>query len=297
MLGINLFSNTMSRQCFTKILHHLRFDEKQTRSFRLKEDPFTHVRKVFDDVVTNCKKHFVPGFSVCIDEQWMPLKCRCKFIVFMPNKPDKFGMKFWFLVDNSTKYVYNVIPYLGSIEKDERQGEKLADYVVKRLIAPLSKKAYNITCDNFFTSIDLAESLRVQHRTTMVGTLRANSKNIPLGLLEEKLKLHDSLFYFNPKTQSLILKYQCKQQKSVMLLSTMHSHPQVEESAKHKPTIIHFYNKNKCGVDAADAMLRLYSTRCATRRWPVAVWHNLLDICALNAWICFKEATGLKIPM
>jgi hypothetical protein len=293
--GLHLFSNTMSRDHFVDIKRHLRFDEKQTRSFRLTEDPFTHIREVFNDVISNCRKHFVPNFSVCIDEQLMPLKCRCKFIVFMPNKPDKFGLKFWFLVDNETKYIYNVLPYLGAVEKDERQGLKLADFVVRRLISPLAKKAYNVTCDNFFTSVELAQYLLAQN-TTMVGTLRQNSKNIPSYFHEKQLAFSETMFCYSPKTQTLLLKYQCKKKKSVMLLSTMHCHPHVDETEVKKPLVIHYYNINKCGVDTADAMLREYTTRSATRRWPVAVWHNLLDISILNAWVCFRQATGSKIP-
>jgi len=34
----------------------------------------------------------------------------------MPNKPDKFGIKFWLASDVETKYVVNGFPYLG---KDE----------------------------------------------------------------------------------------------------------------------------------------------------------------------------------
>ena len=31
----------------------------------------------------------------------------------MSNKPDKFGMKFWLLIDASSKYLCNGKPYLG----------------------------------------------------------------------------------------------------------------------------------------------------------------------------------------
>ena len=34
----------------------------------------------------------------------------------MPNKPDKFGIKFWLAVDVDTKYILNAIPYLGKEE-------------------------------------------------------------------------------------------------------------------------------------------------------------------------------------
>ena len=44
----------------------------------------------------------------------MPLKSRCSFVTFMPNKPDKYGVKFWVLADVETKYVSNIDVYLGA---------------------------------------------------------------------------------------------------------------------------------------------------------------------------------------
>jgi hypothetical protein len=291
--GVNIFAKTMSRKQYTDIKRFLRFDVKQTRSTRIEADPFTHIREVFDEFTSNCSSHYIPHYSVCIDEQLMPLKCRCRFIIYMPNKPDKFGMKFWLLVDNLTKYVFNILPYLGGIEKASRMGEKLCDNVVNRLMRPIANKGYNITCDNFFTNTELAKSLQ-QKQTSIVGTLRQNSKGIPPQIISEKLQRHESCFYWND-SHMLLVKYQCKSNKSVFLLSTMHANPSVDTTPKRKPDVIHYYNHNKCGVDCADSMLRLYSSRCATRRWPVAVWENLLDIAVLNSWVCFKEASGFNI--
>ena len=89
--------------------------------------------------------------------------------------------------------------------------------------------------------------------------------------------------------------YQCKIKKSVCLLSTIQNSPSVDDSAKNKPDVILFYNKNKVGVDVVDQMIRKYSTHSASRRWPVAVWCNILNIAALNAWILYKKATGKTI--
>lgn len=58
---------------------------------------------------------------------------------------------------------------------------------------------------------------------------------------------------------------------------------------------IHFYNENKVGVDSVDQMARMYSTHSASRRWPLAVWANILDLTCINAWIIFKEATQQPI--
>ena len=66
----------------------------------------------------------------------------------------------------------------------------------------------------------------------------------------------------------------------------MHSTPDVDTTtAAKKPSVISFYNENKVGVDCFDQMARLYTTRSASRRWPLAVWANILDIAAINPFV------------
>ena len=74
----------------------------------------------------------------------------------MPNKWDKFGMKFWVLVEVSSKYVCNILLYLGTLEKEQRNGKPLAEDVVMRPIAGFHKRGYNVTTDNFFTTVKVA---------------------------------------------------------------------------------------------------------------------------------------------
>ena len=38
-----------------------------------------------------------------------------------------------------------------------------------------------------------------------------------------------------------------------------------------------------------------YTAYTSSRRWPQAVWTNILDIAPLNAWIVYKKASGRKI--
>ena len=75
------------------------------------------------------------------------------------KEPDKFGIKFWFWVEVESKYVVNLRPYLGAQEKESRQGVPLAQDVVLQLVSSVKSKEYNITTDNFFTSVALAEKL------------------------------------------------------------------------------------------------------------------------------------------
>ena len=80
------------------------------------------------------------------------MKNRYPFIVYMPNKPDKFGMKFGFFVVVSSKFVCNILPYLGALENKKQNGKPLAEEVVMRLTKSFHRNKYNITMDNFFTT-------------------------------------------------------------------------------------------------------------------------------------------------
>ena len=69
----------------------------------------------------------------------------------------------------------------------------------------------------------------------------------------------------------------------------------IDSLEKRKPEKIGFYNKNKCGVDAVDQMACHYSVKEGTRRWPVAVFYNILDWARINAFVLYKERTGDSI--
>lgn len=283
----------MSRDRFCEIKKYLRFDHRAERQERIASDKFALIRDIFDMFSENCRRSYTPTYSLCIDEQLMPLKTRCNLITYMPNKPDKFGVKFWLLVENDSKYVSNIIPYLGKNElRPDAKG--LAHDVVISLLRPFLNKGYNITVDNFFPSVPLIRELNYQN-TTLVGTIRPNRKGLPENLTTNDLELHGSTFFWHDEDKCLLVKYRCKQSKTVYLVSSLHQQPDVDDSKKKKPNIVTYYNKNKCGVDVADNMLRQHTTRCATRRWPLAIWQNILDIAALNAWILFRKSTECNI--
>jgi len=86
--------------------------------------------------------------------------------------------------------------------------------------------------------------------------------------------------------------YQAKANKSVYILSTQHAGCKTQPDGKKKPETILYYNDNKFGVDVLDAMCRQMSTKAGCRRWPLAVFYNILDLAGVNAWILFKKATG-----
>ena len=51
---------------------------------------------------------------------------------YMPNKPDKFGIKFWMAADVQTKYMLHSFPYFGK-DNSWPAGTTLGEHVVLRL--------------------------------------------------------------------------------------------------------------------------------------------------------------------
>ena len=105
--GPQIFSKLMTRNRFCEILKYIRCDDKTTRRRRLQGDRFALFSDFWSRFTQNAKRYYKPSGYLTIDEQLFPTKVRCRFLQFMPNKPDKFGIKFWLLVDCSSKYIYD----------------------------------------------------------------------------------------------------------------------------------------------------------------------------------------------
>lgn len=72
-----------------------------------------------------------------------------------------------------------------------------------------------------------------------------------------------------------------------MLLSSLHHDDSILDNENRKPQIIVDYNAHKSGVDTLDQLVRCYSSKRKTNRWPFALFCNLLDIGAYNAFVLF----------
>ncbi|XP_033971282.1 piggyBac transposable element-derived protein 4-like [Trematomus bernacchii] len=229
-------------------MRYLRFVKKETRRCRLTTDKFTHVRK------------------------------------YMPNKPDKFGIKFCLAADVDSKYMLNGFPYLGK-DASRPATQRLGENVVLRLVEPFVGKGRNITTDNFFTSLPLAKALLAKN-TSLVGTIKRNKRELPPSV-QGRSELFSTKVL---KSDKVVLSvYQCKPRRNVTILSTQHQHVAISTERKKKPETIEYYNHSKVGVDVLDQMARQYSVKGGTRRWPVAVFYNVLDLAAINAWVLYRS--------
>ena len=106
-----IINETMSRNKFQLVLRYIQFDNKATQTHQRGTDKFATIRELWERVMLNCQKAFFPHANVRTDEQLFPCHCRCPFIQYMLQKPEKFGIKFWMICDADTCYFLQVFPY------------------------------------------------------------------------------------------------------------------------------------------------------------------------------------------
>lgn len=293
--GRPIFRAIMSQKRFEILIVAIRFDNPETREERKKSDPEAAILGVFNSFVSNCQKLYSLGEYGCIDEMLIPFRGRCKFRVYMPAKPNKYGIKVLTLTDARTSYFYNAYIYSGkgSDSKGLTEEEKktsIPTQSVLRLISSIVGSNRNITADNWFSSLELVKELQ-KRKLTFVGTLRKNKREIPIEFLPNRNReIGSSLYGFSDDIT--LLSYVPKQNKSVLLISSMHHEKSFDEE-KNKPEIVCFYNSTKGGVDSMDQKCANYSSNRRSRRWPLSVFYMLVNISAANSYIlylCFKDS-------
>ncbi|KAE8289464.1 hypothetical protein D5F01_LYC11165 [Larimichthys crocea] len=218
-----IYKAIMGLKRYEDIRRVIRFDDKRTRALRLETDHMAAFRYVWDCFLANCRRQFIPSDCVTIDEQLVPFRGRCKFRQYMPSKPAKYGIKIFWMCDARVPYAIDGTVYTGRQPGEEVQRE-----------------CRNITMDNFFTSVPLAEKL-LEKNLTIVGTLRQNKPDIPPIMKPSKSReIHSSEFGFNGNMT--IVSYVQKKGKPVVLLSTMHNDRAVDDSSqKKKPDTSGFF--------------------------------------------------------
>ncbi|XP_047137391.2 piggyBac transposable element-derived protein 4-like [Hydra vulgaris] len=273
----------MQRDRFVNLRRWIRFDERETRNQRRFEDKFAPLRNIMEMFTTKCKSNYNPSAYLTVDEQLVTFRGRCPFKMFIPTKPGKYGMKIWILCDAETSYCINLQPYIGRINGVRDVGQ--ITRVVLELTDHLNGSGRHITADNFFTNIHLARAL-LGHKMTYTGTIKKNKGEIPKKLLPALHRpVYSSIFAF--QNDSTIVSYVPKKNKAVILLSTFHHSNDIVMDHNEKPCIILDYNKYKGGVDTLDQVVRCYSSRRKSNRWPFTMFCNILDIAAYNALILF----------
>lgn len=146
-------------QTFSIFVRCLRFDNTSDREERKLFDNLAPIRNLCNILETKFLNAYSPSENLTIDEQLVGFRGRFKGKVYMPNKPNKYGIKVQAMVDSKTNYLCKFEVYSGKQPDGEYQVSNSPDEIVKRLVEPIKGSGRNITTDNWYTSEKLAQEL------------------------------------------------------------------------------------------------------------------------------------------
>ncbi|XP_046739030.1 uncharacterized protein LOC124407196 [Diprion similis] len=280
--GAVIYRATMSSRRYNFLSRMIRFDNKYTRPQRRQIDKFAPIREVWESFISNCTKFYTPASYCTIDEQLVSFPGRCPFKVYNRLKPDKYGIKIVMLNDSQTFYMYTAEPYVGKVTTEP--DESVPSYYLRKLSEPLHGTSRNLTCDKWFSSIEIFDKMLQDHSLTMVGTIKRNRRQIPASF--RKAGPVSSVRFAFDESKSLVC-YTPKKKKIVLLLSTFHQTAEIDQKSQ-KPEIIKFYDSTKGGTDTFNQMCHEYTTARKTLRWPMRIWMAMLDQVGINAMVLYN---------
>ena len=161
--------------------------------------------------------------------------------------------------------------------------------VVIQLASPLQGSERNVTMDNYFSGVPLAKTM-LQRKLTIVGTMHEEVQKINSRVYDTcKVSRNEDIdLWFQRPTHNGQLRPPKKQScNAVKYDAPPNKHWQRRPQKEIKDhQILH---QTKIGVDPVDQMVGTYTCRRQTRRWPLKLFFNLLDVAALNAYTVYRQ--------
>uniref|UniRef100_A0A146KVM3 PiggyBac transposable element-derived protein 4 n=2 Tax=Lygus hesperus TaxID=30085 RepID=A0A146KVM3_LYGHE len=282
--GMMITRATFSYKRFLFLLRSVRFDHPSTRAEREKTDKLAAIRNVYDMFLANCRNNYSHGEFTTIGEMLFAFRGRCGFVQYMPNKPAKYGLKYHAICDSKTYYTSHFEVYCGKQKPGPRDVSNQPYDIVQRLSQDIQRSNRNITMNDYYTSVPLADNL-LERGLTVIGALKTNEREIPPEFISKSRKIGSTLYGF--QYDKTLISIQTKRKKCVLILSTMHNSFMSTDEITGKLLMNTDYNSTKGGVDTVDEMCAAYSTAQQTRRWPLRIFFSFLDLAGINSQVVF----------
>ena len=233
LIGVPTVQKGMCRNRFEKLSQYFHVNNNANQVPR--EDPaydkLFKVRPVNNRRVQCCQMELMPERDLTVDEAMVKHNGRLSMKQFMPMKPVKRGIKVWECAEASSGFICDFQVCTGK-RQDGVTEKNLGYLVVHDLTQNFTSKNHHIFCDNFFTSVSLAEDL-LNDNIYLCGTTFAIRKDFPKELANnpqvKRFKQRESLFH---KREDLVATV-WKDKRFVNFLSTQ-SNPTGEETVNRK---------------------------------------------------------------
>ncbi|XP_024881294.1 uncharacterized protein LOC112460711 isoform X1 [Temnothorax curvispinosus] len=279
--GHALFKAVMCSRRFGFLAARLRFDDKNTRAERRKHDLLAPIRDLWEKFIQNCMTNYTPSEEMTVDKQLFGFRGKFPAKVYIKSK-ERYGIKIMCLNDATTYYLYNALPYVG--KENTLADESIPSYYVRTICQPIYGSNRILTCDNWFTSIEIFDKMLKEYSLSMVGTISKNKQHLPESF--KRTAAAGTVRYAYDSTKTLI-SYCPKKNKVVLLLSSLHQNGK-SDPVSGRPQIVEFYNRTKEGTNGFSQFCSLYSCSRGTQRWPMRFFMGMLDQAGVNSGILFN---------
>lgn len=299
---IPFFSQVMPRKRFMNIfwLLHVSCERDGLPPRRIDK-----VKSFLDPLLHQFQTHYKPSHNISGDETMVGFRGRFAPLQYIPNKPEKYGIKAFTLADSANGYMLNILVYTGADTLDEADPDYRSlpqpGRVVLHLLQPYLDKGYHVYTDRYYTSIPLATALE-ERSTSFTGTAVRNRTNLPDGI-RRPVRLADNEVKAYRDDRFLALEWRApSKKKSLVMLSTQSSAQMTtvrrrwNQETIEKPVVVNEYNHSMNGVDTADQNSVYYRFIRKTRKWWRKLFFWLLEVTVVNSYLLYKvHAARLNI--
>ena len=277
---------TMALNRFKFLLRCMRFDNYRNRPGRQADDRLAAIREVWSIFNDNLRNIYVSNETLTVDEQLVGYRGKIPGRTYMPSKPRKYGVTFFWLCEATTGFALHGMIYSGR-EENNAPHRNLANDIVMNLCSVYYGTGRDIYVDRYFTTHELVCNLLSQ-KLTLVGTIMSNRREIPSQFKSARgREVESTKALYDYSNGILLISYIPKRNRNVLMMSSSHSDVSITD-CHSKPTVIMDYNKHKGGVDTLNENCEEFNCLRKTNCWPIVINYNLVNVATNNAFIVMR---------
>ena len=273
---VPFFSSVMSRERFNLIFWLLHVSHtKGAQPQRIHK-----VKAFLDLLLANFQASYNSSREISVDETIVDFRGRFGPRVYMPKKPNKYGIKAFTMADSDQGYLLNILVYTGAdtlVNSDQKYNSlPQPARVVLHVSQKYLDRGHHIFTDRYYTSLPLAKVLLEKH-TTLTGTCMRNRVGLPPEIRQVK-RIGDNEVIAFRDDRIMVLEWRApKSKSSVVMLSTeckaLMTPVRMRRNGEEnfKPLVVHTYNQSMNGIDKADQNIVYYAFIRKPRKW----WRKL----------------------
>jgi len=280
-------------------------------------DKLFKVRSVIESLKEKCRQ-ISQEECHSVDEQIIPTKSRTSLQQYLPNKPNKWGIKVWARCGVSGM-LYDFEVYTGKSNKTKTKPELLmGGNVVYRLTRTLPRNVnYKVFFDNFFSSIPLMSCLK-NDGFWAVATIRNDQLKGAQNHLQSEKELKKSLqsekelkksgrgsFDYVVEANSGTTVVRWFDNGLVQMLSnyvgndlSLPAHRWSKKEGRFinidRPAMVVEYNSYMGGVDLCDMLISAYRIRHRSTKYYMHIVFYCIGVAVVNGWLLYRRHMGQK---